>query len=372
LYRELALVTVLGLLGMAFLFYVSQPAHGLPNPPDPINSGPHNVAYYQVPLVDTRPGQSNRPVLLDVWYPTSATTGGPAVLDLRTTTLNMPGTFDSRSPLKPGNWPLLVFSHGLGVFGPQSYDLMRHIASYGWIVAAPTHSGNSIYEIAAGKPLDSFPDTIVKRTADVSFTIGLLSDLYGPHLDETRIAVMGHSAGGWTALAAAADPRVDAVVAMGPFVLPALMPDQQIAAIDIPVMVIGGKLDQTTPPSYYSQRVWDNLPGTDKYRIDIELAVHASPSNVCDIDHALRSAPIPTFPSVQTFVGFLAADACNPNVTIDPKYVTLFTAGYAVPFLESYVKGDHTFSKWLTRTRVNRFPVDYWRCSAGTCDVAPS
>jgi predicted dienelactone hydrolase len=118
-------------------------------------------------------------------------------------------------------WPLVVFSHGLGGHRRQSTFLCTHLASHGFVVAAPEHVGTT------------FPDAITVRAAGlrawvesgvgvrprdvVGVVDALLSGAIPAAVDAARIGVCGHSFGGWTALTAVArDARMKAVVAITP------------------------------------------------------------------------------------------------------------------------------------------------------------
>src|SRR5262249_20926156 len=43
-----------------------------------------------------------------------------------------------------GGYPLVVFSHGFAGFPEQSVSLVRHLASWGFVVAAPDHVSRSL------------------------------------------------------------------------------------------------------------------------------------------------------------------------------------------------------------------------------------
>ena len=52
-----------------------------------------------------------------------------------------------RPPPLPGPHPLIVFSHGNSGFRRQSTFLTTHLASRGFVVAAPDHTGNTLFEM---------------------------------------------------------------------------------------------------------------------------------------------------------------------------------------------------------------------------------
>ena len=124
----------------------------------------------------------------------------------------------------PGErYPLVVFSHGSGGVRFQSWFLLQALASHGYVVVAPDHAGNTALDQLLGTA-DPFPVVAANRPRDVSFAIDEVlaraadpSDPLAGAVDPSRVAVVGHSFGGFTALAVAGgydgwgpDERVDA------------------------------------------------------------------------------------------------------------------------------------------------------------------
>jgi predicted dienelactone hydrolase len=61
---------------------------------------------------------------------------------------------------------LLVFSHGYQGINIQSFELMEALASHGFIVISPEHTGN-----AQASPTDTFDEAASNRAPDVSYLI---------------------------------------------------------------------------------------------------------------------------------------------------------------------------------------------------------
>lgn len=125
--------------------------------------------------------------------------------------------------LEPDDFPapLIVFSHGNSGSRHQSTFLMTHLASWGFVVAAPDHLGNTFFDSAerldpeeiraahrrarALRPLDMIgvlrglvgydDSTSVRDTNEPRDALPLL-----PPVDPTRLGALGHSFGGWTTL----------------------------------------------------------------------------------------------------------------------------------------------------------------------------
>ncbi len=148
--------------------------------------------------------------------------------------------------------PLLIFSHGNGGFRHQNCFQMDHLASHGYVVASPDHTGNS--------RLSPLPDRAVlydrkgrersskNRPRDVSFLIDWFtarnndaSSWLQGRIDSKRIGVFGHSFGGYAACRAAAeDRRIRAIIPMT-----VAVSGLGIPPADIPTMVMVGRHDRT-------------------------------------------------------------------------------------------------------------------------------
>jgi predicted dienelactone hydrolase len=200
------------------------------------------------------------------------------------------------------------------------------LASEGYVVAAPMH------------PRDNFQDTSgvgsvsvwAGRPRQVALVIDrILGDqALGPHIERERIGVVGHSAGGYTALAVAGvqpsmnaliqhckeipedarlcffggaaareavkkggdipefrDPRVRAIVLLAP--VAALFTDEALSHLAIPVRIYGAELDDLTPVQHHAGRLAKALAPKAEY-ILIKGAGHYS--FVASFPDALRNS----------------------------------------------------------------------------------
>ena len=154
---------------------------------------------------------------VEVWYPASADNGHgnlsqtdlssllpqaivnafPALQGIMQTTAGVRGV-----PVADGRFPLVVFSHGFAGFNTQSTFLTAHLASWGFIVAAPEHTDRdlpaALSAALTGKSLSQSNDV-----TDLQDTISLMETQAGTsgspfyrHIDDARIGAVGHSAGG--------------------------------------------------------------------------------------------------------------------------------------------------------------------------------
>jgi len=118
-------------------------------------------------------------------------------------------------PDEPRAWPLVLYSHHSRGSRRSATYLTTHLASDGYLVVALDHS-----EVVAPEIAGNVQGFIDSRVPDVRFLLdymlaGAIPCTARP--DPDRIAIVGHSIGGWTALALPeTDTRIQAVVALAP------------------------------------------------------------------------------------------------------------------------------------------------------------
>ena len=120
-------------------------------------------------------------------------------------------------PVAPGHRPLVVLLGGYGV-GPATYQrLADHLASRGYLVAAPSLPQA---DPAQGIALDR--THLDDEAKDASFVIdSLLAGKLAKHINPSKVTVVGHSDGADVALLLGYDPQVNdpavrSVVALAP------------------------------------------------------------------------------------------------------------------------------------------------------------
>jgi predicted dienelactone hydrolase len=210
--------------------------------------------------------------------------------------------------LAPGTYPLVVFSHGNGGLRIQSFFFAAHLASHGYIVVSPDHHGNTFVDQLAGI-VD--PNVAVNRPLDMSFLIdeflafnGTAGNFFQGSIDPARIGASGHSFGGYTSFALASGPFEDArVKAIMPQAPAAPFDEAFFDAIHVPVFIVGGSIDATTPFATQQQRAFDLLPSGAEVVALAKLAEagHFTFSDFCEVDRDL--------------LGFLGgfSEACEPR-----------------------------------------------------------
>jgi predicted dienelactone hydrolase len=335
-----------------------------PAPPD--GPGRYAVGLSTVQMVD--PARADRTLTVDIWYPADRRTEAPvASLDLIFTRLALPGVLAGPQAAR-GSFPLVVFSHGNGGVRFQSSFLMETLASHGFVVAAPDHAGNTALDAIAGTS-DPIAVAATNRPRDVSFVIDQMlvrerdpANTLHHRIDERDIGVVGHSFGGFTALATAGgfvdyqrDPRVEAIVPIAPATFG--FTDEQLASIDVPTLLMGGTSDTVVPIEPGIVHAWDLISGRPEYRVDMLAAGHNSFTNICDIRDAFVAAGVG-----QPILGFVEAqaeDGCAPEL-LPIDEAQRVTDLYVVSFLTEELKGSSRYSRYLSPRYADRhdLPVD--------------
>ncbi|MDZ7675295.1 MAG: prolyl oligopeptidase family serine peptidase [Acidimicrobiales bacterium] len=315
--------------------------------PAPDQPGPYAVGRRTEQVVDAN--RDDRALTVEVWYP-AADAGETTPYEL------LPGvTFTSdlstvdAPPSGDGPFPLVVFSHGSGGLRQQSTSIVETIASHGFVVVAPDHAGNTAIDQLLGTETER-DITARNRVLDTRFLIdvveadGLASEL----ADADRVAVMGHSFGGYTALAVAGgagdlppDPRVDAIVPLAP--ASGLLPDDSLAAIEVPMLIVTGSEDETTPVDDQSTRPLE-LAGGPATFVEIEGGGHAVVTNICDIIDAVSGADADLPPGAVDAARSQAGSTCDPDAEVDVEDAFDITEHYSVSFLRQHLADDERYA----------------------------
>jgi predicted dienelactone hydrolase len=228
---------------------------------DPFSRGDHPAG---VRTTEVRDASRNRAFPCEVWYPAAArhvgedtATGDAFVAPMSGATRTQMAVRDADAA--PGTWPLVLYSHPSGGSRLSATFLCTHLASHGYVVAALNHSEVVAPELVrrAGETepqkLARWDAVIASRVPDVR---ALLDHVVRTEVsaDPSRIGIMGHSLGGWTALATVdIEPRIRAVVALAPGGAsqskPGILPVRLAFAWnrDVPSLLLAGESDGSLP-----------------------------------------------------------------------------------------------------------------------------
>lgn len=224
--------------------------------------------------------------------------------------------------------PVVVISHGLGSDRSSYAYLAKQLASYGFAVAVPEHPGSNaeqLQALIAGTASEvTAPNEFIDRPLDVKYLLDQLDRLnrtdpeWQGRFNLDQVGVVGHSFGGYTALALAggqinlqqlaqdctegspynlslllqcraldltqplpqlSDPRIKAIIAINP-IGSSLLGATDFSQIQIPVMLIGSSADTITPILLEQIQPFTWLATPDRYLVVLQGGTHFSTIDV--------------------------------------------------------------------------------------------
>lgn len=266
---------------------------------------PFGVGYQVLDLKYPKDGKEQT-LTVAVWYPIAVQPkihiyGGP-------TSGNV--AIDAAPRAEGGPYPLLVFSHGYGGSGLSAVFFTEALAARGWIVACPDHHDkHSAVRIRTGQEEDFDRLGLLRHAKEIAASgpanrgkyfyrldemrlvlDGMLtSDLFMKVIDRDRIAVGGHSLGGFTALGlsgaikARHDARIKAVLLFSTGAGGYLYSEDELKAVRIPSMLFMGEREKnqrrgSETMSELSAKIYRNV-SLPKYFLEVQGASHFSFNN---------------------------------------------------------------------------------------------
>ena len=275
---------------------------------DPFARGGFPVGVRTVRAVDAA---RDRQFPCEIWYPASVEYAGQ---DIAPTTQDVfSGLGETRrsqmavrdAAAQAGTYPLILFSHSTGGDRRQSAFLCTHLSSHGYLVAALDHSERVVAELArkdgesAAQKTSRAQAWIANRMPDVHFLLNYVLSVSDSKtkVDPTRIGIVGHSFGGWTALAAIDEMQdIRAVVALAPAGAsqrkPGILPVELSFAWgrDVPTLYLVAEND-TSLPLDGMYELFERTPAT-KQMVILRRADHAHfMDNAEELHEAFRTMP---------------------------------------------------------------------------------
>jgi dienelactone hydrolase len=332
-----------------------------------VSEGPYPVGTVRIELaVD-----EGRVVPVQLWYPAvesaraEAARGRPlaeiepegperTLLRAQLESAPSPGTShvfhaaDGPEPADLGErFPLVLFSHCNECVRYSSLTVAEHLASLGFVVAAPDHVNGTLYDLLNDTSVGLDFNFLPQRVRDVTALLDTLLDegasvvpesLRG-RLDGERVGMMGHSFGGITSgLVLQNDPRVSAAAILAiPLAVTGLLAALQSnvefaepsemtkpvlfvkAAEDI--ALLNGMLDDD-----YARY------GGEAWRVTIRDTSHYSVTDICGIT--------PTYDLGSCSPGLRSTLPLVPFTPLDIKRARALTADYVAAFFRQQLLGE--------------------------------
>jgi predicted dienelactone hydrolase len=284
------------------------PSHAQEAGPSPVELAPakHPVGYRVLQVSAPNARGTTHTMDVALWYPTSST---PQPFQYDFGSHQVGALVAPEGEIAEGKFPLVIYSHGATGGGLSSFFLTQHLASQGYIVAAPDHTDDyavvridsrkvpaqtALYRLGLLKYLQElrsvrldkearkFRTQLAYRPQQVTATLDALlkkSPVSGS-IDTDRIVLVGHSLGAWTSMLLGgadsrwADPRFKAIVALSGPVNSRVYEDKEIGAVQAPVMLMYGTTEVTQGRGNDRSLLFDRLGKQPVYLVPIEGADH--------------------------------------------------------------------------------------------------
>lgn len=281
----------------------------------PYGRGVHFVTLRKPSIADP---SAERSIAVAVWYPIEK---DRAASDPVQPVENAP------PDLSGGPYPVVMFSHGSCGYKEQSIFLTPYLASHGFVVVAPDHTGNTIADLPAcgTPPVQAL--SFLERPEDIRFALDWAlgqsatpGNLLSGALDAGRIGMMGHSFGGLTTyLVAERDPRIRAAAPLA-----AAVPGEPV--LTVPSLTMLGEIDSVVSNARIREAYDLALP--PKLLVSIGDAGHYAFSDAC-------------FPSAD----------CDPPRTRSQPEAHALARRWILPFFKVHLAGDLRFAPFLASDR---------------------
>jgi predicted dienelactone hydrolase len=332
------------------------------------------VGVQTITVVDDR---RDRPLRLEVWYPTVATSD---------TTLFYKTHVGSRDYLQLGNalrdapvlspvgesstgFPLVVFSHGQPGERMQMALVAEHLAAQGLVVASIDHTGSTYGDVT----LENYVTSLTDRPEDILFVSSHLPSYF--RADSNNIGLMGFSYGGYSSINAAGagldvgtlssycnnnilsfwlpcwiqslmagleakrgaqivqiEPRIKAVMVFAPYGGP-LISTTALAKLTVPLFVAASSTDDTAIYGRDAQSYFERAGSKPKFLLTLQGANH----------DVWKLCPDAVFANPDD------ARKCQPE-SWQPQEAQLLAKHFATAFFGRYLQHKTALDQQLTPT----------------------
>ncbi len=323
------------------------------------SAGPAPVGHTAFALTDAARARSLR---VEVWYPAdesarAAATMGTPLEDLEpaganhdalkklvdaapvTCTRKVVHSAADAKPAGAAPFPVVVFSHCHACVRFSAAEIAERLASHGFVVVAPDHTGNTLYDDLAGKLLGLDATTLGVRVGDVRFVLDAVLDAASTSVPESlrgrfdgaKVGMMGHSFGSVTTGAVLAkDGRFRAGFAMtAPF---DFLGDTKLADIKVPTFFLLAREDNSIGEigNALVRNDFTSIGAAD-FLVEIVDAGHWSFSDVCGLN--------PSF-TPGCGRGRRQTDPSSDVNYLDNEGARGVAASYAAAFFMGELRGD--------------------------------
>ncbi len=341
--------------------------------PDPEKPGPWPVGVTTMVFVDHSRTDSAtkgpRSLMTEIWYPATDEAKGMAKNHLSDFFLKNKspefslimlaafgvdlGEADGRfqnfavrdATVRDGVFPLLLFSHGNGGFRMQNAFWCEHMASHGYIVMSPDHTGNCAGTFVDGNLVlmqqgeEARKQSAIDRPKDISFLIDTMDRMnkgndsrFLGRVDMAHIGMAGHSFGGFTCTwVGNLEPRVKALAPMAGAA-------EERTNFELPVMLLFADEDRTLGRESAEMlgKYYDASKGPH-YQVEFKNGGHYSFTEI----YQLRA-------DFGDGVGAGTRGTNGESLTYVSREVAFgMINGYTTAFFGKYLKGQNGYDAYL-------------------------
>lgn len=289
------------------------------------------------------------------------------------------------------NGPLVIMSHGFAADRHFLKYLAYHLASYGFTVVSVEHPGSNINYLVKQSTKLKLSQILparefIERPKDITFILNELEKLNQntEHLkhkfNTQKVTIIGHSFGGYTALAVAGatlnpkqlrrfcqelallgrspadwlqcaatqlpypqlhfrDPRIAQVIAFNPII--GHLFANSLAQVTVPTLILASSEDGITPNIEHQLQPFQQLGG-EKYLLVAVGATHMSVTDISYLNSAMGQS---------TLVREVMDETANP--------VRKMAMGISLAFIQQLTSQAETYQPFLTPAYVQSFSSSY-------------